>query len=50
MQILDEIPKAPYAEIVKFLLAENAPVPDRVGDSDVAPTTLIAELGLDPPV
>jgi ankyrin repeat protein len=49
MQTIDEIPQEPYAEIVRFLLAAGAPVPERVGDEGARATMLIAELGVDPP-
>jgi hypothetical protein len=50
MQIVDEIPKEPYAEIVRLLLAAGAEVPERVGADEEPGTMLIAELGIDPPV
>jgi hypothetical protein len=50
MRTLDEIPTQPYAEIVQILLAAGAPLPERVGDGGTPAATLIAELGLDPPV
>jgi ankyrin repeat protein len=49
MRIVDEIPKEPYAEIVRLLLNAGAEVPDRVGEDGPAGATLIAELGIDPP-
>jgi ankyrin repeat protein len=49
MQIVDEIPKEPYAEIVRMLLAAGATIPDRIGDNGARGTMLIAELGVDPP-
>ena len=49
MQTIDEIPKEPYAEIVRILLAAGATVPDRLGDNGPRGTMLIAELGVDPP-
>ena len=49
MQTDDEIPKAPYAEIVRFLLDAGAEIPERIGERGRRATTLIAELGLDPP-
>jgi hypothetical protein len=49
MRTIEEIPKEPYAEIVRLLLAAGATVPDRVGDNGQRTTTLIAELGIDPP-
>ncbi|MGZ4184480.1 MAG: ankyrin repeat domain-containing protein [Solirubrobacteraceae bacterium] len=48
MQTVDEIPKEPYAEIVRLLLAAGAAVPERVGDTGFSGATLIAELGIDP--
>jgi hypothetical protein len=47
MQILDEIPAEPYAAIARMLLDAGAAVPERV--DGVAGTTLLAELGVDPP-
>jgi ankyrin repeat protein len=47
MQTVDEIPKEPYAEIVRLLLAAGAKVPDRVGDTGFSGATLVAELGID---
>jgi len=49
MQTTDEIPKESYAEIVRFLLAAGAKLPERVGENRPSGTTLIAELGVDPP-
>jgi hypothetical protein len=49
MQIVDEIPKESYAEIVRLLLAAGAAVPERVGEDGPPGTTLVAELGIDPP-
>jgi len=49
MRTLDEIPQEPYAEIVRILLAADAPVPERLGENRACATTLIAELGVDPP-
>jgi len=49
MRTVDEVPKAPYGEIVRILLAAGAQVPDRIGDSRQRATMLIAELGIDPP-
>ena len=49
MRTADEIPKQPYAEIVRMLLAAGAIVPDRVGDDGPRAIMLIAELGIDPP-
>jgi ankyrin repeat protein len=50
MQIVDEIPKEPYAEIVRILLAAGAAVPEKVGEDGARGIMLIAELGVDPPV
>jgi ankyrin repeat protein len=49
MQIIDEIPREHYAEIVRILLAAGATVPERIGENGARGTTLIAELGVDPP-
>jgi hypothetical protein len=49
MRTIDEIPKEPYAEIVRMLLAAGATVPDRVGNNGPRATTLMAELGIDWP-
>ena len=49
MQTIDEIPKQPYAEIVRILLAAGATVPERIGENGARGTMLIAELGVDPP-
>ena len=49
MHTVDEIPKAPYAEIVRILLDAGAPIPERIGDSGSRSTMLMAELGIDPP-
>jgi hypothetical protein len=48
MQLVEEIPQAPYREIVQLLLESGAAVPERIGESGPRATTLIAELGLDP--
>ena len=50
MHTIDEIPKEPYAEIVRILLAAGATVPERMGERGARPTMLIAELGVDPPM
>ncbi|HUB04522.1 MAG TPA: hypothetical protein VMA76_05610 [Solirubrobacteraceae bacterium] len=51
MQTIDEIPKEPYAEIVRILLAAGAPVPERIGGGKgPRAAMLIAELGVDPPM
>jgi len=49
MRVVDEIAKAPYAEIVRILLAAGAPVPERIGENGARAAMLIAELGIDPP-
>ncbi len=49
MQTIDEIPKQPYAEIVKLLIAAGATVPERMGPKGRPTAKLIAELGIDPP-
>ena len=47
MRLVEEIPREPYAEIVRVLLDAGAPVPERIGGDDgPRATTLIAELGL----
>jgi hypothetical protein len=49
MRTVDEIPKEPYAEIVRILLAAGATVPERMGKNGARGTMLLAELGVDPP-
>jgi len=49
MRTVEEIPREPYAEIVRMLLAAGATVPDRIGENGPRATMLIAELGIDPP-
>ncbi len=49
MRTVDEIPKEPYAEIVRILLAAGGTVPDRIGENGARGAMLIAELGVDPP-
>ncbi|MGA3363241.1 MAG: hypothetical protein ABSD82_14590 [Solirubrobacteraceae bacterium] len=49
MRTVDEIPKEPYAEIVRMLLDAGATVPERIGENGARATMLIAELGIDPP-
>ena len=49
MRTADEIPRAPYAEIVRLLLAAGAPVPERIGEKRARATMLMAELGVNPP-
>jgi ankyrin repeat protein len=48
MRPVDEIPKEPYAEIVRMLLAAGATVPDRVGDNGPRGVMVLADLGVDP--
>lgn len=50
MRTLDEIAQEPYAEIVRMLLSAGTSVPQRIGENGTRATTLIAELGIDPPV
>jgi len=50
MRTVDEIPTAPYAEIVRILLAAGATVPERIGENGPRGATLIARLGVDLPV
>jgi hypothetical protein len=47
MQTIDEIPKQPYAEIVRLLLDAGAKIPERLGENGARATTLIAELDVD---
>ena len=49
MRTIAEIPKEPYAEIVRSLLAAGATVPERIGEHGPRGTMLVAELGIDPP-
>jgi ankyrin repeat protein len=49
MRIVEEVPREPYAEIVRFLLDEGATVPERIGERGQRATMLIAELGVEPP-
>ncbi len=44
MQTVAEIPRAPYADIIQFLLDAGAPVPDRLWDGAPAPAELIDEV------
>ena len=44
MQTVAEIPLAPYAEILRFLLDAGAPVPERLWEGAPAPTELIDEV------
>ncbi len=49
MATIQEIPQAPYAEIVRLLLARGAPVPERLGPDGPPVSTLLAELGIELP-
>ncbi|MBV8220069.1 MAG: hypothetical protein JO325_16510, partial [Solirubrobacterales bacterium] len=49
MRTVDEIPKEPYAEIVRILLAAGATVPERIGENGARGTMLLAELGVETP-
>jgi len=49
MRTVEEIPRAPYADVVQVLLDAGAPIPDSLGERAASPVTLIAELGLQPP-
>ena len=49
MMTVDEIPQQPYAAIVRLLLDRGAIVPERIGENGPQATTLLAELGIDPP-
>ncbi len=49
MRTIDEIPKEPYAEIVRMLLAAGVTIPDRIGENGPRATMVIAELGVNPP-
>jgi hypothetical protein len=49
MRTVDEVPKAPYAEIVQILLAAGAEVPERINEQGRRSVMLIAELGIDLP-
>lgn len=44
-----EIPKEPYAEIVRILLAAGATIPARISENGTRASMLVAELGLEPP-
>jgi ankyrin repeat protein len=44
MQTVGEIPPAPYAEIVRFLLDAGAPVPERLWEGAPAPAELVDTL------
>jgi ankyrin repeat protein len=49
MRTLDEIPKAPYADIVRILLAAGARVPDRIDEQGRRAVMLMADLGIQLP-
>lgn len=48
MRTVEEVPKQPYAEIVRMLLAAGASIPDRIGPKGARGTMLAAELGVLP--
>ena len=48
MRPTDEIPRQPYAEIVRLLLDAGATIPERIGESGSRAVSLIAELGIYP--
>ncbi len=49
MRTVDEVPKTPYAEIMRILLAAGAEVPKRIDENGRRAAMLIAELGIDLP-
>jgi len=49
MRTVEEVPREPYAAIVRLLLAAGATVPERVGEHGAPAMMLIAELGVDLP-
>ena len=49
MATIDEIPKQPYAEIARMLIAAGAPIPERLSANGPRTTMLLADLGIDPP-
>jgi hypothetical protein len=49
MRTVAEIPKVPYAEIIRILLAAGAEVPKRVDEKGRRAIMLIAELGIELP-
>ncbi|HEY5196692.1 MAG TPA: ankyrin repeat domain-containing protein [Solirubrobacteraceae bacterium] len=49
MQTVDEIPREPYAQVVRILLDAGAPVPKSLWNGADRPATLIAELGIELP-
>jgi len=50
MRTVDEIPRERYAQVVAILLDAGAPIPASLPGRAASPATLIAELGLEPPV
>jgi hypothetical protein len=44
MQTLAEIPRRPYAEIVRFLLDAGAPIPERLWEGAPPPADMIEDL------
>jgi ankyrin repeat protein len=49
MMTVEEIPREPYAEIVRLLLDRGATLPERVGQNGPRTATVLADLGIDPP-
>jgi ankyrin repeat protein len=49
MRTVDEVPKAPYVDIARILLAAGAQVPKRISEQGRRAAMLLAELGIDPP-
>ena len=49
MRTVDEVPRAPYARIVRILLDAGAPVPERLWQGAPSPASMIAALGVEPP-
>jgi ankyrin repeat protein len=45
----DEIPREPYAAVIRTLLAAGAPVPERIDSTGPPATVLLARLGVHPP-
>jgi hypothetical protein len=44
MQTIAEIPRAPYAQIIRFLLDAGAPVPEGLWEGAPAPAEMVDEL------
>lgn len=49
MRTVEEVPKTPYAEIMRILLAAGAQVPERINDGGRRTSMLIAEMGIELP-